>query len=166
MIRSSILCLVLFLLCNWTSVQAQESEIPILNFDELQAYLAQDSYDTYVINFWATWCKPCVDELHYFEDLHNSYNSDKFKVLLVSLDFKKSMQTRLIPFVEYNKMNAPVVLLSDPNTNTWISQVAESWDGVIPATWILYKNKETEKIHIGAYDSYQELLDEIGVSTN
>jgi thiol-disulfide isomerase/thioredoxin len=59
---------------------------------------------TYVINFWATWCKPCVEEIPHFEKLYATYKNQKVKVIMVSCDFKKQLETRVIPFVQNKKM--------------------------------------------------------------
>jgi thiol-disulfide isomerase/thioredoxin len=46
------------------------------------------STDTiYVVNFWATWCKPCVEELPIFDSLNLEVKGQAIKVLLVNLDF-------------------------------------------------------------------------------
>ena len=41
------------------------------NFDGLQPFLNQKNDTLYVINFWATWCVPCVKELPIFEKINN-----------------------------------------------------------------------------------------------
>ena len=41
----------------------------------------------YLIDFWATWCKPCIKELPAFEELNARYQDKGLKVVLVSLDF-------------------------------------------------------------------------------
>lgn len=133
----------ILLLLPFTFMQAQgERQIPILNYNELEPYLHKDNDTTYVVNFWATWCVPCRKELPYFEQVHNeNLNSGKTKVLLVSLDFKSKIESSLLPFLENNNITAPVVLLSDPNSNTWINQVNPAWTGSLPAT-IIYKGNK------------------------
>src|SRR5690606_6809447 len=59
-----------------------------LNFEALEKKYFQKKNDSiYVINFWATWCKPCIKELPAFEKIASEYADKKVKVLLVSLDF-------------------------------------------------------------------------------
>ena len=109
-------------------------------FEEFEYLLHQDNDTTYVINFWATWCKPCVAELPYFEELTKKYTDQKVKVVLVSLDFKKSLNKHLYPFLEKNKLLSEVVLLADSKTNSWIDKVDTAWDGAIPVS-IIYNEK-------------------------
>lgn len=109
-------------------------------FENFEPFLHQEDDYTYVINFWATWCVPCVKELPYFEELRENYAAKKVHVLLVSIDFVKAVETSLIPFLEREKMKSEVILLDDPDANAWIPKVDESWSGAIPATVIYNKN--------------------------
>lgn len=119
------------------------SKIPVLNFSEFESQYLQAKEDntTYVINFWATWCKPCVKELPYFERI-NAEN-DKVKVILVSLDFPENIEKQVLPFIEKHNLKSDVILLDDPDANSWIPKVNADWSGAIPAT-ILLKNKENK----------------------
>ena len=56
------------------------SEIVIYNFNQLNKLLQKKSEKTYVINFWATWCAPCVKELPYFEEITKTYSTNKIEV--------------------------------------------------------------------------------------
>lgn len=96
---------------------------------------------TYVINFWATWCAPCVKEIPYFEELHRAQGDIPPRVHLVSLDFPDQAVTRLIPFLESKGITAPVYLMTDMNYNGWIDLVDPSWSGAIPATLIFNSRK-------------------------
>lgn len=124
------------------TVMAFENEtIEVYNFSELETLLNKNDDRTYVINFWATWCKPCVEEMPYFQELHDSYAGKNLKVVLVSLDLPEDLDTKLKPFIEKHKLTPQVVLLDDPDENTWIPKVDESWSGALPATLIYNKNK-------------------------
>ncbi len=115
-------------------------DIPVYNFDQLEPLLNQKNDTTYIVNFWATWCKPCVEELPFFEELNQYALDKKMKVILVSLDFKKQFETKLIPFMNENEIRSDVVVLSDPDSNRWIGKIDENWSGAIPVT-ILHNAK-------------------------
>ena len=93
------------------------------------------------MNFWATWCKPCVEELPYFEQLREEYKDDKVEVILISLDLPNQIESRLKPFIKEHELRSQVVLLNDPNQNEWIPKVDPHWDGAIPATLVYNKNE-------------------------
>jgi thiol-disulfide isomerase/thioredoxin len=113
--------------------------IPVYDFEGLKPMFALKDDTTYVINFWATWCKPCVEELPYFQRISNEMKGNKVKFLYVSLDFRKNLETALIPFIKSKGFPDNVVMLSDPDANSWIDQVDPSWSGAIPAT-LIYRN--------------------------
>ena len=146
----------LFVLQSCTSSSSPDTalSISVLNFDELEPLLQRVNDTTYIVNFWATWCKPCVHELPDFEQLAAEYKNEKVKFLLVSMDFPKQVQTQVMPFIEEHKIKSEVVLLFDPNANVWINKVSSEWSGSIPAT--LVYNKNFRIFHEGSY-SYEEL---------
>jgi thiol-disulfide isomerase/thioredoxin len=92
----------------------------------------------YVVNFWATWCKPCVQELPAFDSLSTVIKNHKVKILLVSLDFAEDLTPRVNPFLIRNKIRTECVLLDEVNGNDFINKIAQSWSGAIPATYLKY----------------------------
>lgn len=94
-----------------------------VKFSFLDSLMKNNNDTTYVINFWATWCKPCVAELPAFEEVNATSGGKKIKVILVSLDFKNQLNSRLIPYVKEKRINSTVVLLDEPNYNAWIDKV-------------------------------------------
>jgi len=109
-----------------------------MDYQKLQRLLHQKSETVQVVNFWATWCAPCIKEIPYFEELNKM---DSVEVLLVSLDFPKHKQKRLIPFVEKHKLQSKVVHLEDEDENYWINEISTTWSGALPATLIYNENR-------------------------
>lgn len=129
-------------------ISAEEKQsIHVLNFDEFQPYLHFTNDTTYVINFWATWCVPCIKELPEFEKFHLETKNKKIKVILVSLDSPSKIESSLLPFLDKNNISAEVLLLNDPNSNAWINKVDTSWSGSLPATMI-YNNSASKFFEI------------------
>ncbi len=115
--------------------------IKVLDFNGLKPYLEKENDTTYIINFWATWCAPCIKELPHFQKINDEYADKKLKVLLVSLDFERQIESRLMPFIRKHKVTPEVIVLSDPDSNGWIDKVDQSWSGSIPATIFYNKDK-------------------------
>jgi thiol-disulfide isomerase/thioredoxin len=125
--------ILIFSLCLLgSSIHAQSPKV--VQWPELEQMMKPASDALMVINFWATWCKPCVAELPSFIRLAEEYNSRKVRFVFVSLDFKKELDARLVPFVKDKMPGKTVVLLDEPDHDTWISKVDEMWQGAIPAT--------------------------------
>jgi thiol-disulfide isomerase/thioredoxin len=112
---------------------------------------------TYVVNFWATWCSPCVKEIAFFEELHRNSIQKKLKVILVSLDFPNTIERRVIPFLKEKEITASVLLMTDLNYNDWIDLVDPGWSGALPATLIynmdnrMFLEKELSKDELFAH---------------
>ncbi len=115
-----------------------ENDIEIWDKTKLTTELKnlQNSEIVTVINFWATWCKPCVEELPYFENLHKKYSKDQLKVILVSLDFIEDIDTKVKPFLKQNPQSSEIALLDAGKPKYWIDLINKEWSGAIPATII------------------------------
>ncbi len=135
-------------------MNADAQEVVVHDFDSFESYLKHNNDTTYVINFWATWCIPCVKEIPYFQKVNKEYKGQKFKMILVSLDFKSQLEKQVIPFIKERNIEPEVILLSDPNSNEWINKVNKKWTGSIPAT-VIY-NKDYYFFHEGSM-TYEEL---------
>ena len=125
---------------NASAEKSIDVKIDFIDYDGLELLLNKNDDKTYVINFWATWCKPCVEELPAFQKLYKNYKNKNVEVILVSLDFKKQVETRLIPFIKEHDIQPKVVLMTDSDQNKWIPKVSPEWSGAIPATFIYNKN--------------------------
>lgn len=114
------------------------AEVRVVNLKELKAATANKNNDTlYVVNFWATWCKPCVAEMPYFIEADRKFASQKVKVVFVSLNSAKE-KTTVEKFLGDKQITQEALLLSAGNPNVWIDSVDASWGGSIPAT-AMYK---------------------------
>jgi len=136
--------------------------INLKSYETFQAFeneLYTESDSTYILNFWATWCKPCVAELPYFEQLHEEYEGTTTKVVLVSLDFKRQINKKLIPFMINKRIKSDVISLTDSKTTKWIDLVDESWSGALPATLIF--NKDKRLFLEQEFSDYEELKETI-----
>lgn len=123
------------------SKEVIQQKLEIYDFDGIEKFLNQDDQKVHVVNFWATWCVPCVKELPYFEKLQEKYKNENVEVLLISLDFPNQYDNKLKPFIEKNRLKSKVIALNDTDMNTWLPKVNEDWSGAIPATIIYTKDK-------------------------
>ncbi|GAA4931835.1 hypothetical protein GCM10023314_00050 [Algibacter agarivorans] len=133
-------------------------ELEVYDYAGLEKFLNKKDDKIYVINFWATWCAPCVKELPYFEKLNENYNNENVEVILVSLDFPHLYDKKLKPFIAKRALKSKIIALNDSNENEWISKIDESWSGSIPAT-IIY-NKNERKFFEKSF-TYEELENEV-----
>jgi thiol-disulfide isomerase/thioredoxin len=118
--------------------------IEMVKWPRVAQILRQSSDTTYILNFWATWCKPCVAELPHFEQIGQEFANKKVKIVLISTDFAKEINSRVVPFVQKQKLKNTVWLLNEPDANAWIDKISPKWSGAIPAT-LIFNNKRRKK---------------------
>ena len=128
------LLVILFFACAF-SVQAQQ-QAEIIKLKQLQDLIQAKGEHIKVINFWATWCAPCVKEMPLFEKL--ALDRKDVQVTFVSMDLDLDPDpAKVYKFVARKKILSQVLILDEGNPNTWIELVNKSWTGALPATIIV-----------------------------
>lgn len=128
--------ILLFFVINFANAQ-----VKLLTLSELDKRIAEGKDTAYVINFWATWCAPCVAELPSFEKLKTEYFKTPIKVILVSMDFKSKLKSDVIPFVKKHKLKSKVYIINEKDQQAFIEKVDKNWSGAIPATLIATRTR-------------------------
>ena len=95
-----------------------------------------------VINFWASWCKPCVQEIPWFEKAIATFKNKNIQLLLVSLDFKSDYPKTLTQFVKKKGFSSKVLWLNETNADYFCLLIDSSWSGNIPATLMVNNAKK------------------------
>ncbi len=116
--------------------------VPVVKWAALARVLESSADTVYVVNFWATWCRPCVMELPAFEQNARQFRDRPVRFLLVSLDFREELKKKVVPFVQKRQLMSEVWLLDEPDYNAWIDKVDKSWEGDIPATLIFHGSRK------------------------
>ena len=95
-----------FILLFLSGFYAQAQNIEVIKFSDLDRLIKEKSSEHRIFNFWATWCKPCIAELPYFEEVNKKYG-DKVKVYLISLDFVEDLNSKVSSLGQYTSGNTP-----------------------------------------------------------
>ena len=127
-----------------------------LDFDAFEPRLHPGNDTTFVFNFWATWCQPCMAELPLFERLIAETADQPVQVVLVSMDFPRDILGKLVPFVAQRRLAPYVLSLADLDYNDWIDRVSPAWDGSIPFTLVVRRDRRGHKT--GEWADYEALL--------
>jgi thiol-disulfide isomerase/thioredoxin len=133
-LKRSALIFIFGLYLSVFQVFSQTASVRVIKFEDLQKQINNVSDTTLVVHFWATWCKPCIEELPNYEKLSQEFAKKKVRFLLVSMDFTKDLKDKVEPFIAKNNINSEVVLLDEPDYNAWIDEIDKEWSGTIPAT--------------------------------
>ena len=125
------------LLLMFVSVNAFAQKADVINLAQLKTLMEEKGEKILVVNFWATWCGPCVKEMPFFEKITRE-GKDNVDVLLVSLDLDLDPDAeKVYRFIERKKIQSRVLLLDEPNPDSWITKVEKTWTGALPATLVI-----------------------------
>ncbi len=100
-----------------------------------------------VINFWASWCKPCIEEIPYFEKEVLNFKEQKVSLILVNLDFPEDYPKHITNFVKKNNYKSKVYWLNETNADYFCPLIDSSWTGAIPVTVMLNNKKGFRKFY-------------------
>jgi thiol-disulfide isomerase/thioredoxin len=153
----NLLCALLFGIFVFGTAHAQ---VEIVTLARLEKVMSSSKDTVYVINFWATWCKPCIEELPYFEEAHTFYATSNVRILLVSLDMPSELERTLVPFIEKKKLQSEIVLLNEPDPNIWIDKIEPTWTGSLPAT-LIFNGSSKKRMFFEKQISKEELFSTI-----
>ncbi len=142
-------------LCSFISGQ----EIKSVKAVDLEKIIAE-SKTPLIINMWATWCKPCVEEIPYFLEEIKDNKKDSLTILLVSLDFKEAFPQDISLFAKKRKFTAPIVWLDETNADYFAPKIDAKWSGAIPAT-LFINNKTGYRNFVEEQISHEQLKKEI-----
>ncbi len=114
----------------------------VIRLDQLQVELKAEKDKIQVINFWATWCAPCIKELPLFEKLHAERKDVRVRLVSLDLDLDPNVD-KVRSFSARKRLQSEVVILNEKDPNSWIDRIDKSWSGALPATLVI--NNKTGK---------------------
>lgn len=129
--------IVLLALCSSLTAQSYV-KVSVFQLEEL---IRQKNDTTYVINFFASWCAPCIQELPELQAFAREHASEKVRLVYVSLDFEEDAEEALLPLLRKFEITQPVWLLAETG-NRWITRIDKQWSGSIPATLVFNGNQK------------------------
>lgn len=143
----------LFLLvCCSICIKAQQ--VKVVNYAQLENEFKVRSDTLKAINFWATWCKPCLEEMPYFVKAQEEYKNQKVNFIYVSLDFSKE-KNKVEQVANRIGLKGKIFLLKD-NPNVYINKIDPAWEGQIPISLIVQPDG-SYVTHKAQFDNFEEL---------
>ena len=134
----------------------QAKKIKITDLEKIIA----ESKTPLIINFWATYCKPCIEEMPYFLALEKEYKKDKLELLFVSLDMEDDYPSNVNAFLKKRKITSPSAWLDETNADYFCPKIDPAWSGALPATLFVNNNGKYKKFVEDSF-SKEELKKEV-----
>ncbi|HRG81200.1 MAG TPA: TlpA disulfide reductase family protein [Chitinophagaceae bacterium] len=138
---------ILTIICSLLWVGGMHAqEIRAVKATELEKIISETDRPL-VINMWATWCVPCIEEIPYFLQEIKKHNegagtaADSIRLILVSLDGKENFPKQLKSFVQKRNFSTEILWLDETNADYFCPKLDPKWSGVIPATLFVNPKK-------------------------
>jgi len=124
------------------SLAAVSQEAKKIKITELEKIISENK-GPLIVNFWATFCKPCMEEIPHFQKMLNKYEKEDLQILFVSLDLQDDYPAKVNAFIKKKKMST--LWLDETNADYFCPRVDEKWSGAIPATLFINNGKNYRK---------------------
>lgn len=140
----------------------EAQDIRRVKIAELDLLIRQSEHPV-IVNFWATWCKPCVEELPSLIREMKAHKEDSLQLILVSLDDQETYNGKLKTFIRERNYEGLFLWLDETNADLFCPVIDSSWSGAIPATLLLNKKRNYRKFVEAklADESIKQLLNEM-----
>lgn len=116
------------------SAAAQQPELVTADHTEILNAIKQNEAAVTVVNFWATWCVPCIEEFPAFMKLDRTLEDRGVEVIFVSTDFPDEKDAAREFLAEQGLSETSY--LKEGKTTPFVNAFHEDWTGAIPATFI------------------------------
>ena len=121
-------------------IQAQE--IREMNIDEVESYI-QSRAEPAVINFWATWCVPCIEEMPWLNKMVGQRKD--VELIFVSVDNEKAYPEKIRAMINRKKIQATLIWLNETDADVFCPRIDKNWSGSIPATLMVNHKRNYRK---------------------
>jgi thiol-disulfide isomerase/thioredoxin len=129
-------------------LRAQSPRVPIQSIGIRQLdSLLQARQTPLIINFWATFCKPCIEEIPYFEAWVKQYEKTGLELWLVSLDMEDMFPKKLEAFTKNKSFQSRQFWLRESNADVFCPVIDPRWSGAIPASLFIHRAKGFRKFY-------------------
>jgi thiol-disulfide isomerase/thioredoxin len=136
------------------------TQITPLDAAGLRSELDATRGNVVVLNFWATWCRPCLEEIPLLQDVAAEFAREDFRLISVSLDEAESMESQVIPFMQKWFPQFASYQNVEYAMDTMVSAVDPNWNEVLPTTYLLARDGRIAEVIQGKF-SRDELASKI-----
>lgn len=134
-----------------SSSQGRQTEVEVkkLTATILKDLITKRGDRSLIVNVWATWCVPCVEEFPELIALDKSYASKGLDVVVVSLDEPEEISTKVLPLLRRMDARMPAYINAFEPSTGLIDALHPKWSGAIPATFVFDRNGAFVEMAVG-----------------
>ncbi|TFF39719.1 TlpA disulfide reductase family protein [Mucilaginibacter psychrotolerans] len=148
--------IILLLLTFVCAIHSHAQRVKLITSGQLTRRLSQGHDTTYIVNFWATWCKPCIKELPVFAQIQQQLSGKPLEVIFVSTDDYHKGLKNIGTFVEKHDLGGEIYLMNEPPA-IYLPAINKNWTGSLPATLVVWPGKREWKLYKEVL-TYEQLL--------
>jgi thiol-disulfide isomerase/thioredoxin len=146
--------------------QAKREPLPAVDkvrLAELRNILRNDSGNVVLVNAWATWCKPCQEEMPDLLKLREALGKEPFRLVLLSADDLDDLDTKVRPALGKFGVDFPTYIMSDSTEDAFITGMDSSWSGALPATFLYDRAGKRADMKVGerSYRQFEESVSKL-----
>lgn len=146
-IVSVAVALIVFFAGNGLRAQAQVS-IPEWKIADLDNFIKSEK-KPFVLSLWATFCKPCVAEIPYFQSTIASYGPGRIDLMLLSLDLADFYPKKIATFAQAQGFHYPIAWLNETDASEFGPHIDSAWTGAIPSSVFINPGTGYRKFYEG-----------------
>lgn len=130
----------------------EQAELSVTTPDDLRKRLTEKSEKYRLVNVWATWCIPCVEEMDELVTIHRMYRKRHFELITVSADARDA-QAEVLQTLQEKHCSATNYILDTDSRDDLFDAVDPKWKGAVPYTILISpEGKVIHRVH-GSFDA-------------
>jgi thiol-disulfide isomerase/thioredoxin len=162
--RVFIIGLLLFAVCSLLTscagLRGDSKLVQPIDENGLQQLIAQARGNVVLLNFWATWCEPCVEEFPALIKISQQFQPQGLQVVFVSIDEPEDIGSKVLPFLKAQGVVLRTYIKRTKDDEAFINAIDVKWSGAIPATFI-YNTDGTLVQRLVAQQSFEKFAEAI-----
>lgn len=129
--------------------------VEAISADEFRQLIAHQRGNVVLVNFWATWCAPCIKEIPEIIRLQEKYKERGLRVIAVSMDEPEELEANVRPFVAKRFPGFVSYLCKESDHDKFASVVDPTWAEILPTNFLIDRNGKLKAALMGG-KSYEE----------
>lgn len=134
-----------------------------VRLSDVKEMIRRDSGNVILVNAWASWCKPCQEEMPGLLRLRSELHGRPFRVMLISIDDPDSIVASVQPALRRLGVKFPTFIFRDSSDEAFINGMNPKWNGALPATFLYDREGRQVDLFVGgrSYEKFRDAVEKI-----